>query len=115
LTNHSIVSLVDEKAAKVRCRTCYHDHDYRNEEPLPSKKELKRLAEEAALKAAGGDGALALDGDDELLDGEEPGLEEDDEGGAPEADEDEEAAAAPVAKKAVKKAAKKAAAAKKSK
>lgn len=111
LTNHSIVSLVDEKAAKVRCRTCYHDHDYRNEEPLPSKKELKRLAEEAALKAAGGDGVLPLDGDDELLDGDEPDLEEDEEGADGNAEEeDEPAAAAPAAKKAVKKAAKKAAA-----
>lgn len=105
LTNHSIVSLVDEKAAKVRCRTCYHDHDFRNEEPLPSKKELKRLAEEAALKAAGGDGALPLDGDDELLDGDDPDLAESDSEG--DATADEEVAEAPVAKKAAKKAAKK--------
>ena len=44
LTNHSIVSIVDGKAAKVRCRTCYHDHDYRHEEPPPSKKDLKKAA-----------------------------------------------------------------------
>ena len=42
ITNHSIVSIVDGKAAKVRCRTCYHDHDYRNEQAPPSKKELRR-------------------------------------------------------------------------
>ena len=42
LTNHSIVSLVDGAAAKVRCRTCYSDHDYRHEEPPPSKKALKQ-------------------------------------------------------------------------
>lgn len=42
VTNHSIVSLVDGKAAKVRCRTCYHDHDYRNEQAPPSKKDLKK-------------------------------------------------------------------------
>jgi hypothetical protein len=42
LTNHAIVSIVDEQAAKVRCRTCYHDHDYRHEQPPPSKKELKK-------------------------------------------------------------------------
>ncbi|PYT17766.1 MAG: hypothetical protein DMG59_06340 [Acidobacteria bacterium] len=42
LTNHSIVSLLNGAAAKVRCRTCYNDHDYRNEQPPPSKKELKQ-------------------------------------------------------------------------
>jgi hypothetical protein len=66
LTNHSIVSLLEEKPAKVRCRTCYHDHDFRNEEPLPSKKELKKA--QLALEALGlkGDaelGDLALDDD----------------------------------------------------
>ena len=44
LTNHSIVSLLGTKAAKVRCRTCYGDHDYRNEEIPPSKKDLKKAA-----------------------------------------------------------------------
>jgi hypothetical protein len=45
LTNHSIVSLMDGKAAKVRCRTCYSDHDYRNETAPPSKKELLKQKE----------------------------------------------------------------------
>jgi hypothetical protein len=44
LTNHSIVSLVAGKAAKVRCRTCYNDHDFRNEIAPPSKKDLKKAA-----------------------------------------------------------------------
>jgi ribosomal protein L14E/L6E/L27E len=44
LTNHAIVSLVDAQAAKVRCRTCYHDHDFRNCVPMPSKKDLKKQA-----------------------------------------------------------------------
>ena len=44
LTNHSIVSLMGGAAAKVRCRTCYSDHDYRREEIPPSKKELKKAA-----------------------------------------------------------------------
>lgn len=44
LTNHSIVSLVNSAAAKVRCRTCYSDHDYRNEQAPPSKKDLKKAA-----------------------------------------------------------------------
>lgn len=42
LTNHAIVSIVGDNAAKVRCRTCYHDHDYRHEQPPPSKKELEK-------------------------------------------------------------------------
>src|SRR5690348_8521753 len=42
VTNHSIVSIVNGEAAKVRCRTCYHDHDYRHEQAPPSKKELKK-------------------------------------------------------------------------
>lgn len=42
LTNHAIVSLVEEKPAKVRCRTCYSDHDYRHEQAPPSKKDLKK-------------------------------------------------------------------------
>jgi hypothetical protein len=54
LTNHSVVSLVDGKAAKVRCRTCYSDHDYRNEQAPPSKKDLKKAAlfAEVLTKAA---------------------------------------------------------------
>ncbi len=47
LTNHAIVSLLDTEAAKVRCRSCYSDHNYLKEIAPPSKKELKRLAEAA--------------------------------------------------------------------
>jgi len=42
LTNHSIVSIVSGEAAKVRCRSCYNDHDYRREQIPPSKKDLKK-------------------------------------------------------------------------
>jgi hypothetical protein len=42
VTNHAIVSLVSAAPAKVRCRTCYHDHDYRHEQAPPSKKDLKK-------------------------------------------------------------------------
>ena len=44
VTNHAVVSLLDAKAAKVRCRTCYSDHDFRNEQAPPSKKDLKKAA-----------------------------------------------------------------------
>lgn len=49
ITNHAIVALIDEKTAKVRCRSCYHDHDFLNEIAPPTKKELKKAAE---LRAA---------------------------------------------------------------
>jgi len=28
LTNHAIVSLMGTQPAKMRCRTCYHEHDF---------------------------------------------------------------------------------------
>ena len=72
LTNHAIVSIVNGAAAKVRCRTCYHDHDYRHEIAPPTKKELKQAelykqvlaggtaatepAVEAAAEVTSGDG-----------------------------------------------------------
>ena len=59
ITNHSIVSLVDGQAAKVRCRTCYHDHDYRHEQAPPSKKELKKL-EEAQLQSQNGQPSVEI-------------------------------------------------------
>jgi hypothetical protein len=45
ITNHAIVSLLDGAAAKVRCRTCYNDHDFRNEIAPPTKKELLKQKE----------------------------------------------------------------------
>jgi hypothetical protein len=56
LTNHAIVSLLEGEAAKVRCRTCYHDHDYRHEQAPPSKKDLKKAEEAAALALQNGVG-----------------------------------------------------------
>ena len=35
--NHNVVSVLNGAAAKVRCRTCYSDHDFRNEQPPPPK------------------------------------------------------------------------------
>lgn len=67
LTNHSVVSLLNGAAAKVRCRTCYNDHDYRHEQIPPSKKELKKAALFGAVlssvapaeQESAGDGASA--------------------------------------------------------
>jgi hypothetical protein len=62
ITNHSIVSLVNGEAAKVRCRTCYHDHDYRHEQAPPSKKELKKAEAEAQAAALAAQAEAATDG-----------------------------------------------------
>ncbi len=42
LTNHAIVSLMETNICKVRCRSCYNEHDYRHEKAPPSKKDLKK-------------------------------------------------------------------------
>lgn len=57
LTNHSVVSVVNDEAAKVRCRTCYHEHDFRHEQAPPTKKELK--AAELLKAMAANDGQAA--------------------------------------------------------
>jgi len=43
VTNHSIVSMLARQPAKMRCRTCYHEHDYRHGE-APPKKDPKKEA-----------------------------------------------------------------------
>lgn len=55
IMNHAVVSILDGKPAKVRCRTCYNDHDYRFELAPPPKvdpRKLALLAEKAAAAAA---------------------------------------------------------------
>ena len=63
ITNHAIVSLVNGEPAKVRCRTCYHDHDYRHEQAPPSKKDLKKqeLFKEVLSSVNSGPAAVAAD------------------------------------------------------
>jgi hypothetical protein len=58
-----MVSLVNGEAAKVRCRTCYHDHDYRHEQAPPSKKELKKAEAEAQAAALAAQADAAPNGD----------------------------------------------------
>ena len=57
MTNHAIVSIVEGQAAKVRCRSCYHDHTYLHEQIPPSKKDLKKAELFNAVLAGGGAGA----------------------------------------------------------
>jgi hypothetical protein len=51
LTNHAIVSLMNHEPAKVRCRTCYHEHDYRHEEAPPKKDPRKEALFKEVLSA----------------------------------------------------------------
>ena len=72
IMNHSVVSCVNDEPAKVRCRTCHGDHDYRHEIAPPTKADLRKAAlykevldrmgrgeDEAA--PAGNDGAVAAE------------------------------------------------------
>src|ERR1700679_4079360 len=68
--NHLVVSLLNDEPAKVRCRTCHGDHDFRHEQAPPPKIDARKAAliqqalEKAAAAAGGADGLtddLAID------------------------------------------------------
>ena len=60
IMNHSLVSLVNAEPAKVRCRTCHSDHDYRHEQPPPPKTDAKKQALfDEVLKKVNPDGSPA--------------------------------------------------------
>jgi hypothetical protein len=42
--NHSVVSVVNHEPAKVRCRICHSDHDYRHEQAPPPKVDPRKAA-----------------------------------------------------------------------
>jgi hypothetical protein len=44
IMNHAIVSMLNTDPAKVRCRTCHNDHDYRHEQAPPPKIDLRKQA-----------------------------------------------------------------------
>ncbi len=44
IMNHSVVSLMNDEPAKVRCRTCHQDHDYRHEQAPPPKVDPRKAA-----------------------------------------------------------------------
>jgi hypothetical protein len=44
IMNHSVVSLLNDGPAKVRCRTCHNDHDFRNEQAPPPKTDPRKAA-----------------------------------------------------------------------
>ncbi len=55
IMNHSVVSVLNAEPAKVRCRTCHSDHDYRHEQPPPPKVDPRKAAlfNEVLAKVAG--------------------------------------------------------------
>jgi hypothetical protein len=42
--NHAVVSVISNAPAKVRCRTCHSDHDYRHEQAPPPKVDARKAA-----------------------------------------------------------------------
>jgi hypothetical protein len=75
LTNHAIVSIVDDEAAKVRCRSCYHDHNYQREQIPPSKKDLKKLELFNAVLATVDPNAAVAESEPVAADPVEPAVE----------------------------------------
>ena len=44
IMNHAVVSVINAAPAKVRCRTCHSDHDYRHEQAPPPKVDARKAA-----------------------------------------------------------------------
>src|SRR5260370_27589925 len=65
--NHNIVSVIKGEPAKVRCRTCHSDHDFRHEQAPPPKVDLRKQAlfNEVLQKVSPGDTAAAAEVDPE--------------------------------------------------
>jgi hypothetical protein len=66
--NHDVVSVLSGKPAKVRCRTCHSDHDFRNEQPPPPKVDARKAAlfNEVLKKVSPGDTPAADDAELEI-------------------------------------------------
>jgi hypothetical protein len=62
IMNHAVVSVIAAAPAKVRCRTCHSDHDYRHEQAPPPKVDSRKAALfHEVLKKVAPDGATAVD------------------------------------------------------
>jgi hypothetical protein len=93
--NHNVVSVLNGQAAKVRCRTCHSDHDFRHEQAPPPKVDARKAAlfAEVLKKVAPDVPAVVDDAELEIIpemDGESD-VDNDGEAGA-EVDAEEEAA-----------------------
>ena len=63
IMNHAIVSMLNSEPAKVRCRTCHSDHDYRHEQPPPPKVDARKAALFQEVLAKVDPAATSPDGD----------------------------------------------------
>ena len=63
--NHAVVSVIGGAAAKVRCRTCHSDHDYRHEQAPPPKVDARKAAlfQEVLKKVNPDAAAVVVDAD----------------------------------------------------
>jgi hypothetical protein len=111
IMNHAVVSLLNGEPAKVRCRTCHNDHDYRHEQPPPPKVDTRKQAlfNEVLAKVAPGSaiGSVAPepfleDPLEEVFPGEEPAEEAMPEQAAPEEAAPEEAPPIPAVRQKAK-------------
>jgi hypothetical protein len=68
IMNHAVVSVLNNVPAKVRCRTCHSDHDYRHEQPPPPKVDLRKQAlfTEVLKKVSPTDAVAPGDADPEI-------------------------------------------------
>src|ERR1700761_248275 len=64
--NHAVVSVIDGAPAKVRCRTCHSDHDYRHEQAPPPKVDARKAAlfKEGLKKVTPDEAGVDLDVED---------------------------------------------------
>ncbi len=69
IMNHAVVSILDGGPAKVRCRTCYNDHDYRHEIAPPPKVDPRKAAL-ALAKAEAASAASAAAGETAAVEAE---------------------------------------------
>src|SRR5450631_2681156 len=105
--NHNVVSVLNGQAAKVRCRTCHSDHDFRHEQAPPPKVDARKAALFAeVLKKVAPDVPAVVD-DAELesmpeIDGESDGDNDGEAGAEVEAEEEEVAEPVVVVKPAPK-------------
>src|SRR5262245_30102183 len=72
--NHAVVSVMNGTAAKVRCRTCHSDHDYRHEQPPPPKVDSRKqgLFNEVLKKVDPEAAPVELDDPEETAEATEP-------------------------------------------
>jgi len=61
IMNHAVVSVIAGAPAKVRCRTCHSDHDFRHEQAPPPKVDSRKAALfNEVLKKVSPDGEAAV-------------------------------------------------------